>query len=136
MLRGTWAASVGLLHLLLVPLLLASTLYAQTAEPRAASLPRLDWQAPHECPDADAVSARLRETLDGELIAFGHDWQISGRFACGCSLDGCRSGRWRIVSVVSDVGEWRERPERIDVQRREQGVALHLQLDPDVAERR
>ena len=96
MLRGTWAASVGLLPLILVPLLLASTLPAQTAEPRAASLPRLDWQAPHECPDADAVSARLRETLDGELIAFGHDWQISGRV----SVDGASS--WRLVLELSE----------------------------------
>jgi hypothetical protein len=90
MLRGTWASGVGLL-----PLLLASALPAQTGAQDAASLPRIDWLAPRECPDADAVSLRLRETLDGELLAFGHDWHISGRV----SADGASA--WRLVLELS-----------------------------------
>jgi len=95
---GTWAAGVGLVPLLLVPLSLASPLAAQTHEQVIVSLPRIDWQAPLDCPDADAVSARLRETLDGELLAFAHDWQIRGLIAA----DGASS--WRLVLELREPG--------------------------------
>src|SRR5688572_3833677 len=93
MLRCTGAAGG-----LLAPLLMSISAPAQAQEQQALSSPRLDWHAPRDCPDTDSVSARLHEVVDGELLAFGHDWQISARV----SADGAHA--WRLVLELREPG--------------------------------
>jgi hypothetical protein len=98
--------------------LLALTASAQARD--AAPLPQLDWQAPRDCPDGEAVAARLRDVLDGELLAFGRDWQINGRM----SADGARP--WRLVLELRESHAAPGSPPRVRV--------LHAAQCDDLAE--
>jgi hypothetical protein len=67
------------------------------AAAEGAPAPNVAWDAPRECPDLAAVSARLEDVLGGELSNFGRDWQVSGRVSGS-------AGRWMLVLELREPG--------------------------------